>query len=180
MIVNEDLQDFCVGQGLYLVKDPLLSQCSKFQIWHMAYVFIQSFFERVAAGLGQFWQTNHFFVCLRSVNFSIKHYKHERKEFWSSLLSVEFLFMSWDCMPCHWWKSLHQSWINNFIRLQSDAHVSWTPELLCVVFGSLPEREKLPGHTVKYVQLCHKTPDLAFLRNSAQKGELDINSTVEV
>lgn len=63
-------------------------------LWHEYFhVFIQSFFERVAAGLGWFWHTNHFFVYLRSVNISVKHYKHERKEFWDSLLSVEFFFM---------------------------------------------------------------------------------------
>lgn len=60
-------------------------------LWHeYFYVFIQSFFERVAAGLGQFWHTNHFLVCLRSVNLSVKHYKHEHMNFgihfyqWSS------------------------------------------------------------------------------------------------
>lgn len=88
-------------------------------LWHeYFYVFIQSFFERVAAGLGQFWHTNCFFVCLRSVNLCVKHYKHAYKEFWGSLLSLEFLFMFWECVPCHWWDRLHQSWIDNFVMLQ--------------------------------------------------------------
>lgn len=34
-------------------------------LWHeYFYVFIQSFFERVAAGLGQFWHTNCFLYVL--------------------------------------------------------------------------------------------------------------------
>lgn len=49
-----------------------------------------------------------------------------------------------------------------------------------MVFGSFPEQEKLPGCTVKYMQLCHKTTDLALLWNSVQKGGLDRNSTGKV
>lgn len=60
------------------------------------------------------------------------------------------------------------------------AQVSLTPKVLCVVSGSFPEREKLPGHTVKCMQLYHKTTDLAFLWNNVQKGGLDINSAVKV
>lgn len=45
------------------MKDLLLSQCSKLpsDFWHEYFhVFIQSLFERVAAALGQFGDTNYF------------------------------------------------------------------------------------------------------------------------